>query len=592
MRDALAQIKASEREQPRSLLPALKGLAAHQRTEEAVLGMRTTILSKARGLEKAFKAARLPFSRCPKQVFIRFVASQCDPVDGPTMGIGDDPEMYLSEQVCRKRVEVEGRGKYITCGGTWQSMLSVETWPRDIYAGILSLNNTALEDRLSPLDLLKRGSVVCVNCKVVERSAALAWTERRIQLVSKGATDHVEDKEVVQDVNAIHEWIKNLSRALVDVSITVKVVGPTQYECDEAANEAKSLFQNLGFTLRIEETETETLWCEQLPGGFLGNAEDGGMRTRRRRDIVAAAVAPIFMSGRGTQKFAHLCFNEHYEPYAFNNFENPRSYNIAVLGESGSGKSGRIQDIVTDLARLDASRFFILDYGGSFASTVHLFDAEGIDVALSREFMDPYNIFAGPAEVTIPMLKQWLPNLVMPEGVEIDQLLAVKVEKALRRAYNARLHRGMPYQEFEEIPNRYPGQFASNARKRFRIEYLEPGLMQEILSLLKGDEVTRAALRALLQDPANRLPLRTRPSDGGARHPRHRPRPAGAVAGQFPLHRSRRAGGLCPVAGWARHPDAAHRWLGLRPRSQPYDPRSAAPRRLPHRGRTRGAHDP
>ena len=181
-----------------------------------------------------------------------------------------------------------------------------------------------------------------------------------------------------------------------------------------------------------------------------------------------------------------MFFNEHYEPYALSVFDHPRSFNMAILGEPGAGKSARIGDLIMDMGRSDDNRTFIIDYGGSYGPCVNIFDQDGLDVGLSLENRQPCNVFAGPADLTIPVLLDWIPGLALQPGEHLDPVVRAKIQEALRsRPHRLRLRASQPYRTIQELPTRYPKLYPSNARKRFRIAYIEPDDMRHVQHMLR-----------------------------------------------------------------------------------------------------------
>lgn len=468
-------------------LPPLKQSKAHRRTMDAIQALASQVRAEQNAFEKAFLTMGLPYLRATPEIFVRFSKSLVDPKNGPTDPVVIDPEMFLPEMVCPGRVEFIKGGKYIQCGGTYQSMLSVETYPKELYAGILSLNNNSFEDDRSILDYLGDG-VLTVSCKVVEKNETLAFLDSREQQSRGGKSEAVEKQAAFNDVQQFKDWVTNQHRVAVDMAISVKVCGDSPFEVDQKAKAMKSLFQTFQFSLRIEDTDAKTVWCEHLPGGFNKMSTASGQRVRRRRDIVFGACSPLYLASRGTKNFLHFAFNQHFEPYAFDHFAHKRSFNVAVIGEPGSGKSGKIQDIVTDNLRQEKSRAFVIDWGGSYTSPINISDNDGCDAALSLSNKLPVNIFAGPSETTIPMLLDWLPSLALNPGEAFDPVVEALVTTALGNAYARAQDLAKPFTTLEEIPTRYPGYWPSNPRKRFRLDYLTAQQQVQIKEMLRGDE--------------------------------------------------------------------------------------------------------
>ena len=469
----------------------LKMLPAHKRAADEAFAIRETLLAKKRSFETTFQAIGMPRIRCDAENFIRFVRTQIHPLTGAQEPVRMDPELFLPEVICRQRIETAGKGKYVTSDGCHQMCLTADAYPEYVFAGMLSLCNDRLDKGLSPIDLLK-DSVMCLNIRAVGEQEALAWIDVREKLSKGSGTDKNEGNSALQEVVGMRRWVRQDKRSLVDMCLSVKVNGKNEYHANERAKEVIRMFQMLDFHLRVEDTDALTIWAEQLPGGFNGRERDGGHRYRRKKDIVASALVPLFMSGRGTRTFQGMHFNPHYEPSAFNPFDNPRSFNAAYIAESGGGKSNRIATDMRDFLRKDSHRAFIIDYGGSFKDTVNLLGpTDGRDEPLSLTRKEPCNTFAGPMDTTIPMLLQWIPLLALEKDEELDPTLKALLEKALRSAYEGKLHRDCEFTKYGELSERFPGMFATNVRKRFAIHYLEPAQHQYVSDMLRGDEASR-----------------------------------------------------------------------------------------------------
>jgi hypothetical protein len=471
-------------------LPPLKKTKAHLRTLDGVQALASQIRADQSAFEKAFTTMGLPFRQANEEIVARYTKGLLDPVNGPTDPVVIDPDLFLSEMICPSRLEFEPGGKYILCNGTYQSMLSVDTYPEQFYAGILSLNNSQFEDDRSILDYLGDG-VLTVSCKVVEKTETLAFLDNREQQSKGGKSEAVEKQVAFNDVQDFKDWITNQHRTAVDMAISIKVCGESPFIVDQKAKSIRSLFQALQFSLRIEDTDAKTVWCEHLPGGFNKMMHASGQRIRRRRDIVFSGMAPLYLVSRGVKNYVHFVFNQHFEPYAFDHFSHKRSFNVAVVGEPGSGKSGKIQDIITDNCRQEHARAFILDWGGSYSCPTNISDSEGLDAALSLESKLATNIFAGPPETTIPMLLDWLPGLALQPDEKLDPIVEAMIATALNNAYGNAQKIGMPFRDLMEIPKRYPGYWPMNARKRVKIQYLNEIQQNQIREMLRGDEVSR-----------------------------------------------------------------------------------------------------
>jgi hypothetical protein len=488
IKDALAKQEGDPQE--RRLKP-LKVLKAHRRAMDDIYGIKQTLLAQVRKLEAAMKAVGMPRYQCPPEVFVRFVRTMIHPQSGPREPVVYDHELFLSEMVCRKPVDTAERGQFVVSDNRYQGMLWVESWPQDQWwAGILSLNNGKLDDGLSLVDFLGDG-VLAVNIRIPHRRDEMeVYVERRLSLTGTSTTDQLDDDAVRNDALTMQAHLKGGGNG-AEVSISCKVTGENAYDCESRMRDMQQVFQQLGFATRIEATDALTLWAEQLPGGFDGSIKDGSLRTRPRRDFEAAAIAPIYMSGRGLTKYTHLCFNEHYEPFAFDQFDHPTAYNTAVLAGSGGGKSVRIQDIINDVMRDPQAQVFAIDYGGSFSFTTGLLDEQGFDVALSIKNKDPYNAFGGPVDDCIPLLMDWIPGLVMKEGEEMEPEVRAAMERALRNAYKAKRVGPVAYRDLAALRSKHPGLFIHHARKRFHISYMEPERLKRINELKKGDLANR-----------------------------------------------------------------------------------------------------
>lgn len=89
------------------------------------------------------------------------------------------------------------------------------------------------------------------------------------------------------------------------------------------------------------------------------------------------ALMPIACEWKGTKNGGMLVTGRKGQLFAWNSFERGSNYNVSVIGESGSGKSVKLQDFVMSHLALGA-KVFVIDIGRSFEKTCKIMGGDFI----------------------------------------------------------------------------------------------------------------------------------------------------------------------------------------------------------------------
>ncbi len=155
------------------------------------------------------------------------------------------------------------------------------------------------------------------------------------------------------------------------------------------------------------------------------------------------AAPGMLLYGRRGQVFMWNPFSTALLPNA-KNAQTDHNYNVCIAGQSGSGKSVFMQELMVSVLGI-GGRVFVLDYGRSFKKSCHLLGGQHIEFDLLRPMsLNPFSkIPLGDTgeerairEETLATLKPIIQVMAAPKQGTSDLQNSV-LEKALRYAWNS-----------------------------------------------------------------------------------------------------------------------------------------------------------
>lgn len=455
----------------------LPGVARYTR---AYANYKKLLLQAAQTLESTFAGIKpaVEFRRCSKDEFIRFFHAATQLHSGVRSKAKHSSHDLLPEQLMRKDVRFLPEG-LILCDGFFHGVITVDDYPTEVNAGMLSEPHPNLGMN-TLLDYVIDGTV-CINIYNPRRQDIASWNAKRYKLANEGDGDPIERGVIIEESKLIRTWTAQEGRRIVEMQISVSMADREKHQVLARLEHVQSKLQEMGFRTRIEESAAHLFWAHQLPFGWkpsLGKAR----RVKRRVDLVAANLMPIYLMGTGTKSKAYMALNQRGEPIGLDFFESRSAFNFAIFAESGGGKSVLANAITADYCRNDRFQMLIIDQGGSYRPQIQVAgDAVAIDCQLSASVKTSINPFDGVYEIVSPMLMEWIPFLALNRNEELNVSLRGKMEKTLRAVFANKLRRDIPYRSTAELLEKYPGFHIDRQAKRLPIR------------ALRGDEIKQLA---------------------------------------------------------------------------------------------------
>ncbi len=461
---------------------------AHDRFSQAFANLYRALMKNAGQLEGTFKSSNMLLTRLPPQLFLRMIRSQVQLTTGAHEPIVFDQYTPINEQALSKEVRYNQDAGHVYCDGMYHRLLSVASFPDQVYTGLLSEPSEHL-GFFSLFDYVHHG-VVCVNIYVKPRYTVMAELERRLAVAQRGVGNPLKKEVILRDLQMAQQWVIQEGRRLLDVSVTMSMAHEDPKVAGGRIEMLQAKMAELGFRTRIEETPAPSLWFQQLPFGYKPSAPEA-RRSRPLVDLAAADLLPIYLMGRGTKSNVIMNFNRLGEPFGWHPFDSNSGYHMAILGQSGSGKSFQINGMVLDFLRQNNRRAYIIDKGRSYVQLVNLLGADGQFCNITMREKTCINVFAGTYEMAGAFLMQWLSYLCeRNEADRLGQIEIGKMEAALRETFVRKQDRAVPYRSLDDLQEQYAldqSAWIEGMRKRVEAEPLDEYVLQELLALKGGD---------------------------------------------------------------------------------------------------------
>jgi conjugal transfer ATP-binding protein TraC len=269
---------------------------------------------------------------------------------------------------------------------------------------------------------------LCFQPHSVERTKA--ESEMRRMRTEQAASNRMnrmfpDTRKSAEDWAMVMEQVSE-GALLADVGMSVLSVAPAAV-ADRAERHLRAVFRNTKFELeRADDVHLPTLLASlplTLGRGMMADLKKRG-KTRRMPTTAIAKIAPLQGEFMGMDTPHMLLVGRRGQVMTWSNFANAAgNHNTCIVGQSGSGKSVLMQDLMASFRGADAE-VFVIDDGKSFMNSGRLLGGSFVEFDLDRKpCLNPFNLI----EITDSPGDK--PGEYLAEGLSMIRLM---VEQAAR----------------------------------------------------------------------------------------------------------------------------------------------------------------
>lgn len=227
----------------------------------------------------------------------------------------------------------------------------------------------------------------------------------------------------------------------VQTNLTVGILSPFELlsKYDQAV---KNLYRANGWDLQENQYLHMQSLANIIPMSWGDEAIVDLQRTRKLKTTLStesANLLPIQGEWYGTKSPGMIFVGRRGQQFTWSPFDNDESnYNVAIVGQSGSGKSAFMQELLTSVLGR-GGRAFVIDIGRSFQKTCDLLGGDFLEFKNAKPIcLNPFSSIKAddPSEVldALEFVKRIICTMACPIEGE-SSLQAAILEKAIQKAW-------------------------------------------------------------------------------------------------------------------------------------------------------------
>lgn len=402
-------------------------------------------VARVRELREAFvatlKTIGFGFEALRPENYLRFLQTVMNPRPQATWRASPhgryDPTRLLCHQVLDADSAIDYDDDGLTLGGRKRvKLLSVKHYPEAPFFG------NALRyvgDVMTGARGIRDGLLITLNLRFPDhetertrREADHAWATRQTE---GRLTRYIKEYGLrKQSLDVLMEAVRQGDR-IVDAYLSLAVFADSEEESVRALNNARTYWQEIGFTLMQDRYFVCPLFFAMLP---FANDEAIGPSLMRYKTMATRHVVPLMPvlgAWRGTGTPLLTLFSRDGQLMSLSPFDANAGFNSVVAAQTGSGKSFLVNELVSSFQAMGAQTW-IIDVGGSYKNLCGLLGGTYVQFTSEAHVsLNPFSIIRDINEEA-DMIAGILTVMAAPRD-GLDDFQAAGLKRVLNAVYAA-----------------------------------------------------------------------------------------------------------------------------------------------------------